>query len=177
LSVYDDLGSRVQRALTATLTRLGYASPLVIYKHQNAPEPNKSFVAIHILLNRKEGRSTKAIFLQDVVDNEDVGRHYAQQHYKALLQLSFVGAESGDMAFDLDAALSGSVSTQEDFLKEDISLISHSDARSNPQLRETRWVDGFTMDLNLGFSVQHTEDLNWVEFITIDGVQIPIAEP
>jgi len=176
MSVYDSLGSKVQRALTATFTRLGYVSPLVIYKYQNAPEPNKSFVAIHILRNSSVGRSTKAIFLQDVVGNEDVGRHYAQQHYKALLQLSFVGVESGDMAFDLKTALASSIATGEDFLKEDISVLDHSDVRANPQLRETRWVDGFTLDMDLGFSVQHTEDLNWVEFITINGVQIPAVD-
>jgi len=176
LSVYDDLGTRVQRALTATLTRLGYTNPLVIYKYQNAPEPNKSFVAIHILRNSSVGRSSKAVFLQDVVGNEDVGRHYSQQHYKALLQLSFVGVESGDMSFDLKTALASGIATGEDFLKEGVSLLSHSDVRASPQLRETRWVDSFTLDLDLGFSVQHTEDLNWVEYITLNGVQIPLTD-
>lgn len=171
--IYDDLGSKVQRALTASLARQGYTNPLVIFKHQNAPEPDKSYCAIYLIRLQEKGRATKAIFLQDVVGNDDVGRHYAQQHFNVTLQLTFIGPQSGGMAYDLKQALCTSILTKEDLLKEDLSYIDATDVRSNPQLRETRWVDSFNFDITIGYSVQHTEDLNWVEFITVNGIQYP----
>ena len=173
MNIYDEVGKAAQRAITTTLTRLGYSSPLVIFKNQNAPEPNKTYCAIYIINNSEKGRATKALFLQDVVGDPDVGKHYAQQHFDATLQVTFVGLDSGGMALDLKQALRSSVLTSEDFLKENLSFVSATDVRSNPQLRETRWVDSFNFDLRLGYSVQHTEDLNWVEFITVNGTQIP----
>lgn len=173
MDIYDEVGRAAQRAITKTLTRLGYSSPLVIFKNQNAPEPNKTYCAIYIISNVEKGRATKALFLDDVVGDPNVGKHYAQQHFDAVLQVTFVGLDSGGMAFDLKQALKSSILTGEDFLKENLSFVSATDVRSNPQLRETRWVDSFNFDLRLAYSVQHTEDLNWVEFITVNGVQIP----
>lgn len=175
MNIFDTLGAKVQRALTTILVRQGFVSPLVIYKYQNAPEPNKAFCAIFILENNEKGRASKSFFLEDVEGNPDVGRHYAQQHFNATLQLSFVGEGCGDMAYSLKQALRSSILAQEDFLKEGISVLDSTSVRSNPQMRETRWVDGFTMDMTLGYSVQHTEDLNWVEFITVNGIQYPDA--
>jgi hypothetical protein len=170
--IYTDLGTKVQKALTDTFVRAGYVNPLVIFKHQNAPEPTRTYCAIYIINIEEQGRSTKSLFLQDVEDIS-VGRHYAQQHFKATLQVTFMGEDSGDMAYDLQVALHNSLSTNEDFLKEDLSFIDCTNVRSNPQLRETRWVDSFNFDINLGYSVQHTEDVNWVEYVTINGIQYP----
>lgn len=173
MNIYGQVGERVQRALTATLVRQGYLEPLVIFKHQNAPEPNKSYCAIYILSMLEKGKATKSFFLEDVPSDPNVGKHYAQQHFNVVLQLAFVGVQSGDMAFALKQALKNSILTGEDFLKEDLSFISATEVRSNPQLRETRWVESFNFDLTLGLSVQQTEDLDWVEFITVNGTQIP----
>lgn len=170
--IYTDLGTRVQEAVEDTLTRLGYTNPLVIFKHQNAPEPTRTYCAIYIINIEEEGRSTKSLFLQDVPDIT-VGRHYSQQHFKATLQITFMGEDSGDMAYDLRNTLQNSQLTNEDFLKKDLSFLSCTSVRSNPQLRETRWVDSFNFDINLGYSVQFTEDMNWVEYITVNGVQYP----
>lgn len=173
MNIFDTLGAKVQRVLTNTLTRQGFISPLVIYKHQNAVEPNKAFCAMFIISNNEKGMATKSFFLEDVVDDPDVGRHYAQQHFNATVQLSFIGEGCGDMAYSLKQALKTSILMKEDFLKEDISILDSTAVRSNPQLRETHWVDGFTMDITMAYSVQSTEDLNWVEFITVNGIQYP----
>lgn len=175
MNLYSTLGDRVQEALTTTFTRIGYVNPLVIFKHQNAPEPNQTYCAIYIIRLQETGRSTKSFFLEDVDDDPTVGKHYAQQHFKATLQLTFVGKDSGDMAHDLKQAMNNSLLAREDLLRKDLSFIDCTDVRSNPQLRETRWVDSFNFDINLGYSVQHTEDLNWVEFITVNGIQYPDA--
>lgn len=173
MNIHEQVGEKVQRALTATLVRQGYNTPLVIFKNQNAPEPNKTYCAIYIINLTEKGRATKSFFLQDVPGDETVGKHYAQQHFNATLQVTSVGLQSGDMAYAVKQALKNSILTGEDFLKEGLSFISATEVRSNPQLRETRWVETFNFDLTLGFSVQQTEDLNWVEFITVNGEQIP----
>jgi hypothetical protein len=173
MSIYDSIGTSVQKVVTNALTRLGYTNPLVIFKNQNAPEPAQTYCAIHILRASAKGKPTKSIFLEDVVGNVDVGRHYAQQHYEVLLQITFVGKDSGDMAFDFKQDLAVSQLTNEDFQREAMAILTHTDVRSNPSLRETRWVDSFNMDLSLSYSVQTNENLNWVEFITVNGIQIP----
>lgn len=173
MNLYTAIGEKVQSALEDTFTRLGYEDPLVIFKHQNAPEPNQTYCAIYITRIQETGRATKSFFLEDVAGDPAVGRHYAQQHFKATLQLTFIGKDSGDMAHDLKQAMSNSLLAREDLLKKDLSFVDCTDVRSNPQLRETRWVDSFNFDINLGYSVQHTEDLTWVEYITVNGEQIP----
>ena len=175
MNIYDEVGKAAQRAITTTLTRLGYTTPLVIFKNQNAPEPNKTYCAIFVISTSEHGRATKSLFLEDVADNPDVGRHYSQQHYDATLQITCIGLDSGGMAYDLKQAFKNSLLTREDLVRQSLSFISTTDVRSNPQLRETRWVDGFNFDVRLGYSVQHTEDVNWVEFITVNGVQVPSA--
>jgi hypothetical protein len=173
MSIYDSIGTSVQKVVTNALTRIGYTTPLVIFKNQNSPEPGQTYCAIHILRASTSGKPSKSIFLEDVAGNPNVGRHYTQQHYDVLIQVTFVGKDSGDMAFDFKQDLAVSQLTNEDFQKEHFGIISHTDVRSNPSLRETRWVDSFNLDLNLSYSVQTTEDLNWVEYITVNGIQMP----
>ena len=173
MNLYSTVGEKVQEALTNTLTRIGYTDPLVIFKHQNGPEPDKTYCAIYIIRLQDTGRATKSLFLEDVTGDYSVGRHYSQQHFRATLQLTFVGKNSGDMAHDLKQAMNNSLLAREDLLKQDLSFLDCTDIRSNPQLRETRWVESFNFDINLGYSVQHTEDLTWVEYITINGEQFP----
>ena len=172
-SIYDSIGTSVQSVLTKSLTRIGYTTPLVIFKNQNAPEPAQTYCAIHILRASARGKPSKSVFLTDVAGNPNVGRHYTQQHYDVLIQVTFVGKDSGDMAFDFKQDLAVSQLTNEDFQRENFGIISHTDIRSNPSLRETRWVDSFNLDLELSYSVQTTEDLLWAEYITVNGVQIP----
>lgn len=174
MNLYSQVGEKIQRALERIYTNLGYSNPLVIYKFQNAPEPKKSYVAISILRLEADGRATKSSALQDVIVNGvEKGRAYHQQHYTVLVQLSFIGEDSGDMALDLKQALAGSMYAKDAFGVENLALRQHGDIRHNPQLRETRWVDMFGLDLNLGCSISSTEDVDWVAAITVNGIQIP----
>lgn len=77
------------------------------------------------------------------------------------------------MALDLKQALAGSMYAKDAFGVENLALRQHGDIRHNPQLRETRWVDMFGLDLNLGCSISSTEDVDWVAAITVNGIQIP----
>lgn len=174
MKIHSKLGESIQKVIEQALIRDGYTNPLVIFKHRNGPEPKRSYVAIHLLGIQAEGRATKSSALEEVVVNGvEKGRYYSHQHYTATVQLTCIGEDSGDIATSLKTALSGSPAMRDSFVSENLVLRSHGDIRANPQLRESKWVDTFNMDVVLGYSVNATEDVDWVAAITVNGVQIP----
>ena len=51
-----------------------------------------------------------------------------------------------------------------------------SNLRRAPQLRESVWVKSFAMDIRVGFAVRTIQDVDWADYITINGNGIPLSQ-
>jgi hypothetical protein len=143
-----------------------------IVSHQNGPEPTRNYVAINTLMMVAAGKadaspgsydSGKSKMFQETVQN-----------YEVHVQLTFFGAKSAENAMGYFSQYSGNTAVRETYLRNNLSPRRRSDLRRSPQLREGVWVNSFSFDLILGFAVKTVQEVDWADYVVINGQTITL---
>jgi hypothetical protein len=141
----------------------------IIFSHETGIEPTNTYLVIHILDMPQQGRLSEATFVEPTKN-----QLWNTAFYNVLTQFSFIGNKAADYGFDFNNAVLNNRRCIEEFQRQNLAITTRSGARKQPQPRETKWVDAVNMDFGFSFSVQARQDIDWVEFITVNGELIKI---
>lgn len=170
--IYDKTEKALVRSLISIKSKMGLDLEVIV-SEQNGVEPKKDYVSVSLLMLSKEGRSGKSGLAPF---HSGQAKEYYTQNYKVKAQLKFVGKNSGSIASAIHNQWSSNSVMREFFLKNSLAPRDSSDLRRTPQLRGGNvWVQSFTFDMDLGFSVQTIQDIDWVDYITLNGETIPLV--
>ena len=140
----------------------------VIFSHENGLEPSGDYCVINILENRQKGRASEATRTRQ-------GETYLQQmlpftvFYYAKVQFSFIGKNALDIGMEFHNNVTNNRQVIEAYQYKSLSPGNKTDLKRLPKLRETDWAETAVMDLDFGYSVQRYQDINWVEYIIVNG--------
>ena len=128
----------------------------IIFSHQGGGEPSESYIVINLLSVNQEGHSSTPAML-----NRD-RKMDVRVMYVALVQFSFYGSKSPSVAHDFLHHLNspGVVGLMS---KYNISIMSKTRLRRNPQKRDSKWVEAFTLDITFNYIVNTPVNVDWVE--------------
>lgn len=141
----------------------------IVFSNDNGLEPKNTYCVIQVLNRERFGRQDSSTFL-----TRDTSEMFWTDHYTILVQLSFLGKNASNLAWAIDEVIPSSTKYREEFQRNTLGFMNKSSLRRAPQPRETRWVDGYNLDLTFSFAIQYRQEMDWVEFITINGEKIRI---
>lgn len=176
IDIYKEARTAIIRSTQDVLRIINpsYSSVDVINAHGNGPEPKNTFCVVNIIDVQQEGSATHSTFIPDSPDGEEM---WFSVNHRVFAQFSFIGEKAGEYAFNFRHHLVNNVVCREAFQRNSLSPGFKSALRNAPQRRETKWVEGFNMDVDFGFIIQTRQEIEWVEFITVNGQPIRISEP
>lgn len=144
------------------LNHLGMIDVEVILANQGGLEPTTTYGAINIIDKVRVGRVQETVGSPIGQESEN----YYTNYYTLSVQISFIGADSGDVMAEFEDSVFSSRRCIEFLQMHKLGALSQSGSRRIPQLRETTWVSAYNIDLNLSFAVQSHETIDWIEFFT-----------
>lgn len=118
----------------------------IIFSHGKGQEPSRSYIVINILSVEQEGGSSTPPILNRA------NKLDMRVMYTALVQFSFYGSESGKLAHNFIHMIN-SPFVSEEMSSKNLSILSKTRLRRNPQKRETQWVDAFSFDARFNYIV------------------------
>lgn len=167
------IGKMIEQSLNvATTNALGlisYPDTKVIRAHQSGLEPKNTYCVIHVLDHEQIGKVSEATYL-----TKEENLIYSTAFYNVNTQISFIGEQASDVGFDYAHNIKNNKRILEEYQRSGFAVTQRSSARKQPQARETKWVDAVNIDLSFSFSVQMRQEMDWIEYITINGNQYRI---
>lgn len=135
--------------------------PLVIFSHSNGSEPSTNYVVISILSITQQGHANVSTLTN--VDEE----LSISAVYEALVQFSFVGSDSGDMAHSFSQRMGNNPSVLQELSKNKMAFMRKSQIRRAPQKRETQWVEYQNMDVTFNYIVNSQQLVDVIDHIIV----------
>lgn len=172
MDIYKEIERSVIKSLKDSFTILN-ANCEVIASHQNGPEPTKSYVTVTALNMIRQGfadKSGMAYF------PSAQAREYSSQSYESLVQLNFYGNLSSEHSMLVHSQFRSNSAVREIYLRNNLAPRRISDLRRSPQLRDNVWVNSFSLDISLGFTVLTVQDVDWADYVTVNGIEIPLID-
>jgi hypothetical protein len=184
MAVYSDVRKAIRTTALASLSE--FTNPQVIFSNSNGTEPAESYAVINILrINQIGHHSTSTLasistapeafgFDQqwDLHWSESTGYFLpVQVCYEILVQFSFIGSLSGDMAQSFTQRINNNPLSLEELKKNKLGLMRKSQIRRAPQKRDTKWVEYHNMDVTFNYIVQTIQPIDWVESVIVDSEQ------
>lgn len=159
MDIYEALENGVRDV--ALVVNKDHPDTPIIFSYGNGPEPSQSYIVINILSVEQEGGVSTSSLLNRA------NKLDMRVMYTALVQFSFYGSESGKLAHNFIHMInspfaSGAMSSK------NLSILSKTRLRRNPQKRETQWVDAFSFDARFNYIVNSPLDVGWVESVVTE---------
>ena len=144
-----------------------FTTPLVIYSHANGTEPSGSYVVVNILSVEQIGHHTSSGLAKA---NGLVYDLSVTAAYEVNAQLSFVGSQSGEMAYSFYQRINNNPLVFEELARNKLGVMRKSQVRRAPQKRDTQWVEYHNLDVTFSYHVVTKQVVDIVEGITVEGV-------
>ena len=170
MDIYGELEKSVITSLQKSFVLLN-ADCLAIVSNQNGPEPKTNYVSVSILNMTRQGSASKSGMSEFV---KGKAKEYAAQSYETLVQLHFFGSNSANLSSLIHSQFKNNTAMREIYLRNNLAPRRVSDLRRNPQLRDNVWVNSFALDMSLGFTVRTVQDVDWADYVTVNGNTIPL---
>lgn len=171
MDIFTAIEDSLQDAIDKTFTTLSKPTNVII-SHEGGPEPKGSYVAINVLDITSQGQASKSGMAEWRTGS---AKEYAVKSYEALVQLSFIGSEAPELAMLFHSQWKANTAIREHFLRNNLAPRTISNLRRAPQLRETVWVKSFNVDIRVGFTVRTIQDVDWVDYVVVNGNTIPLV--
>ena len=144
-----------------------FVNPLVIYSHSNGTEPAGSYVVVNILSVEQQGHhSSSGLTKANGLDYE----LSVTAAYEVNAQLSFVGSQSGEMAYSFYQRINNNPLVFEELARNKLGVMRKSQVRRAPQKRDTTWVEYHNLDVTFSYHIVTKQVVDIVEGITVEGV-------
>lgn len=172
MNLYSTLRTSIRNVVLKALS-VDFATMPVIFTHQNGSEPAESYSAIYVLSTRQIGHSQTGT-LTNTTEELSFG-----VVYEADIQISFFGSLSGDAIHSFVQNINNNPIVLEEINKNNLGFMRKTQIRSNPQKRDTQWVDSFNITLTVNYIIGTTQLVDVVENVIIehqfDGVVPPFG--
>lgn len=168
MAIQTDVRKAIRLGAIAALSE--YPTTPVIFSNSNGTEPAESYVVVNILNIEQQGRH-----ITSTLTNTDE-QLSIQAQYEILVQFSFIGSLSGDMAQSFTQRINNNPVALEELKKQRLGLMRKSQIRRAPQKRDTKWVEYHNMDVTFNYTVNTNQLVDVVEGVVIadETSEIPV---
>ncbi len=165
MNIFTTVRSAIRNVSLVALDE--FVNPLVIFSHANGSEPPGSYVVVNILSAEQQGHHTSSGL------TEASGLTYEQTitaAYEVSCQLSFVGSQSGEMAYSFYQRINNNPLVFEELARNKLGVMRKSQVRRAPNKRDTTWVEYHNLDVTFSYHIVTKQVVDIVEGITVEGV-------
>lgn len=159
MSVYSLVRTAIRNAAISALSE--YPTSPVIFSNLNGEEPAESYAVVNILSIEQQGHHSTS------TRTNTVNELSIQACYEVLVQLSFIGSLSGDMAQSFTQRINNNPVSLEELKKQKLGLMRKSQIRRAPQKRDTKWVEYHNMDVTFNYIVNTNQLVDIVDGVVI----------
>lgn len=153
-----------------------FPTPLLIYSHQNGNEPAGSYVVLNILSVEQQGHhSSSGLTKANGLDYE----LSVTAAYEVNAQLSFVGSQSGEMAYSFYQRINNNPLVFEELARNKLGVMRKSQVRRAPQKRDTKWVEYHNLDVTFSYHIVTKQVVDIIEAVVIEdnnGVEFVVPD-
>ena len=151
-----------------------FPTPLLIYSHQNGNEPAGSYVVLNILSVEQQGHhSSSGLTKANGLDYE----LSVTAAYEVNAQLSFVGSQSGEMAYSFYQRINNNPLVFEELARNKLGVMRKSQVRRAPQKRDTTWVEYHNLDVTFSYHIVTKQVVDIVEGVVAQAVYDGVTQP
>lgn len=162
MAVYGDVRKAIRLSAIAALSE--FPTTPVIFSNTSGSEPAESYVVINILSISQQGHHVTSSKL------DSQNRQATQVCYEVMVQLSFIGSKSGDMAQSFTQRINNNYKVFEDLTRNKLGVMRKSDIRRAPQKRQTKWVEYHNMDVTFSYIVLTQDVVDLIEAVVVEDV-------
>ena len=165
MNIFTTVRSAIRNVSLVALDE--FVNPLVIYSHANGTEPSGSYVVVNILSVDQQGQYTSSGLTKANGLDYELSVTAA---YEVTCQLSFVGSQSGEMAYSFYQRINNNPLVFEELARNKLGVMRKSQVRRAPQKRDTTWVEYHNLDVTFSYHIVTKQVVDIVEGITVEGV-------
>ena len=177
--LYTDVRKAIRTSAIGALTE--FPNTPVIFSNSNGTEPAESYAVINILSIEQQGKHMSSTLAelsgtygydlgwgQEYSESDATYKISVQVAYEILVQLSFIGSLSGDMAHSFTQRINNNPVALEELKKNKLGLMRKSQIRRAPQKRDTKWVEYHNMDVTFNYIAQTQQTVDIVEGVVVE---------
>lgn len=161
MNLYTTLRTSIRNVVLKALST-DFSTMPCIFSHQSGGEPAESYSTIYVLSARQIGHSQTGT-LTNTTEELSFG-----VVYEADIQISFFGSLSGDAIHSFVQNINNNPIVLEEIKKNNLGFMRKTQIRSNPQKRDTQWVDSFNITLTVNYIVGSTQLVDVVENVILE---------
>lgn len=165
MNIYSTVRGAIRNVTLKALDE--FVNPTVIFSHQSGNEPAGSYVTVSILNVDQTGRHVSSGLVEA---NGAKFEETIKVSYEVMAQLSFVGSQSGEMAYSFYQRINNNHLVFDELARNKLGFMRKSQVRRAPQKRDTTWVEYHNLDVTFSYHVVSTDAVDIVEGITVEGV-------
>ena len=151
-----------------------FTTPLVIFSHSSGTEPSGSYVVVNILSVEQVGHHTSSGLTEANGLVYDLSITAA---YEVTCQLSFVGSQSGEMAYSFYQRINNNPLVFEELARNKLGVMRKSQVRRAPQKRDTTWVEYHNLDVTFSYHIVTKQVVDIVEGVVAQAVYDDVVQP
>lgn len=153
-----------------------FVNPLVIYSHANGTEPSGSYAVVNILSVDQQGQYTSSGLTKANGLDYELSVTAA---YEVNAQLSFVGSQSGEMAYSFYQRINNNPLVFEELARNKLGVMRKSQVRRAPQKRDTTWVEYHNLDVTFSYHIVTKQVVDIIEAVVVEdnnGVEFVVPD-
>lgn len=162
MNLYTSLRTSIRNVVLKALESDFQTLP-IIFTHQSGPEPAETYGAVYVLSVNQIGHSQTSTLASPA--NEEISFGVV---YEADIQISFFGSLSGDAIHNFVQHINNNPLVLHEFKANNLGFMRKTQIRSNPQKRDTQWVDSFNITLTVNYIVGSSQVVDIVESVVFE---------
>ena len=174
MNIFTTVRSAIRNVSLVALDE--FVNPLVIYSHSNGTEPAGSYVVVNILSVDQQGQHTSSGLVEvSITEYEQT----IKAAYEVNAQLSFVGSQSGEMAYSFYQRINNNPLVFEELARNKLGVMRKSQVRRAPQKRDTTWVEYHNLDVTFSYHIVTKQVVDIIEAVVIEdnnGVEFVVPD-
>lgn len=171
-NIERQLKDKLYDSIRGILDRLGFEKVPVIFAYETGVEPKDTYCSIYILNRERFGRVQETV--GSPLDRES--ENFYTNYYKILVQVGFIGNQSDEVMAEFEDSVFSSRQCIHILQRNLLGPIRQSDSRYIGQLRESKWVKQYNIDLELSYAVQSHEEIDWIDEVFVRDLIFEIIE-
>ena len=172
MNIYSTVRGAIRNVTLKALDE--FVNPTVIFSHQSGNEPSGSYVTVSILNVDQTGRHVSSGLVEA---NGAKFEETIKVSYEVMAQLSFVGSQSGEMAYSLYQRINNNPLVLEEAARNKLGFMRKSQVRRAPQKRDTQWVEYHNLDVTFSYHVVTKQVVDIVEGVVAQAVYDGVTQP
>ena len=172
MNIYSTVRGAIRNVTLKALDE--FTNPLVIYSHSNGNEPAGSYVTVSILNVDQTGRHVSSGLVEA---NGAKFEETIKVSYEVMAQLSFVGSQSGEMAYSFYQRINNNPLVLEEAARNKLGFMRKSQVRRAPQKRDTTWVEYHNLDVTFSYHVVTKQVVGTIEGVIAQAVYDDVTQP